>query len=150
MLTCRQACAQFSTVHLHLYLHRHAAHSHSFLTTTPSPPAPQALHNHRTVVELPKLEAAILNARKVGAGDIDEQLYRSASDLRAKLTDASKARQGLDAALRTLQRQQRSEDAEAVERWVVLGCRRVHVWAVGGRGLASPDAALIHHGSIYY
>ncbi len=73
------------------------------------------------MAELPKLEAAILNARKVGAGDIDEQLYRNASDLRAKLTDASKARQGLDAALRTLQRQQRSEDAEAVERWVAQG-----------------------------
>ncbi|KAF8072774.1 MAP1D [Scenedesmus sp. PABB004] len=66
----------------------------------------EALHRaclaHRSVAELPRLEAAILNARKVGAEELAPEEYRAASELRARLTAAARVKQQLDAALRGL------------------------------------------------
>ncbi|KAL6760662.1 hypothetical protein V8C86DRAFT_1058572 [Haematococcus lacustris] len=70
----------------------------------------------KAVSDLPRLEAAILNARKVGAEELDPVAYRTASEARARLHDASRARSALDAAQRNLTRSQRSEDAEALEK----------------------------------
>lgn len=68
--------------------------------------AAEALHKAslscRAVADLAKLEAAILNARKVGAEDVSPEEYRAASELRARLTAAAKVRAQLDAALRAL------------------------------------------------
>ncbi len=81
--------------------------------------AAEALHRaaaqHRGVSDLPKLEAAILSARKLGAEELDSSAYAKASDLRARLTDASRARGALESAVRALQRNGRPEDAAAVE-----------------------------------
>lgn len=69
--------------------------------------AAEALHKAsiscRAVADLAKLEAAILNARKVGAEDLDPEEYKAASELRARLTGAAKVRAQLDSALRALQ-----------------------------------------------
>jgi hypothetical protein len=68
--------------------------------------AAEALHKAslscRAVADLAKLEAAILNARKVGAEDLSPEEYRAASEQRARLTAAGKVRAQLDAALRAL------------------------------------------------
>ncbi|KAK9816451.1 hypothetical protein WJX72_000489 [[Myrmecia] bisecta] len=82
--------------------------------------AAEALHravsSSATVTDLPKLEAAILAARKVGAELLDPEAYRAASDQRAQLDSAARSRAALDNSLKLLQRQGRPEDAEAVER----------------------------------
>ncbi|WIA08813.1 hypothetical protein OEZ85_008235 [Tetradesmus obliquus] len=82
----------------------------------------EALHKaslaHRGVGELPKLEAAILNARKVGAEELAPEEYKAASELRARLTSAARVKQQLEAALRGLALaagRQPDEAAEAVE-----------------------------------
>lgn len=73
----------------------------------------------RAVADLPRLEAAILTARKVGAHELDPGSYRAASELRSRLDGATRARSALDAALRTLAKLARAEDAEAAERAIV-------------------------------
>eukprot|EP00775_Hariotina_reticulata_P008350 gene8350-8535_t len=69
--------------------------------------AAEALHKAsmscRAVADLARLEAAILNARKVGAEDLDPEEYKAASELRARLTGAARIRAQLDRALRALQ-----------------------------------------------
>lgn len=70
------------------------------------------------MADLPKLEAAILGARKVGAHEIDADAYHAATELRVKLDAASKARTALENALRTLQRGGRPEDVAEVERLI--------------------------------
>eukprot|EP00798_Chlamydomonas_sp_ICE-L_P023155 gene23155-30360_t len=71
--------------------------------------------SYRSVADLPKLETAILNARKVGAEDLDPESYRVASELRARLADASRCRAVLETSVRNLQKLQRQEDADAIE-----------------------------------
>ncbi|CAD7702855.1 unnamed protein product, partial [Ostreobium quekettii] len=70
----------------------------------------------KTVADLPKLEASILSARKVGAEELDPEGYTVASELRVRLHNAAKVRQALETAVRNLQKQQRRMDAEDVER----------------------------------
>lgn len=43
-------------------------------------------------------------------------MYRGASDTRARLAEAARARSGLDAAQRALQKNQRLEDADALDK----------------------------------
>lgn len=76
----------------------------------------KATMNHRSLSDLPKLEAAVLNAKKVGAEDLDPENYRAASELRAKLAEALKLRQAIEASQRALQRNNEVADAEALER----------------------------------
>lgn len=69
--------------------------------------AAEALHKAAvsaagTVADLPRLEAAILHARKLGADELAPDEYRAASELRSRLTGAARARAALDAALRGL------------------------------------------------
>eukprot|EP00884_Botryococcus_braunii_P020575 jgi/Botrbrau1/7200/Bobra.0300s0026.1 len=67
------------------------------------------------LTDLPRVEAAILAARKVGAQDLDPEVYRTASDLRANLEGAAKARTSLESAIRALGRGGRTEDEEMVQ-----------------------------------
>lgn len=91
------------------------------------PQAAEALHkaalNFKSVADLPKLEAAILNARKLGAEELDPGSYRAASELRARLHEAARLRSALDAAVRALQRGHKQEEAEALERLLQVGLR---------------------------
>ncbi len=52
----------------------------------------------------------------MGAEDLDPDAYRSASDLRARLTEAGRSRAALDAAQKALQKAARPEEAEALEK----------------------------------
>lgn len=56
---------------------------------------------------------------QAGADELDPEAYRAACDLRARLADAAKARNALDTALRSLNAQQRAEEAAAVERALI-------------------------------
>lgn len=58
----------------------------------------------------------IMLPHQVSAEELDPDAYRTASDLRAKLHEASRARSALDAAARTLTKSQRLEEAEALEK----------------------------------
>lgn len=83
--------------------------------------AAEALHKAagtcRALPDLPRLEAAILTARKLGAEELDAESYRVASDTLGKLHEAARCRAALDAAVKALGRGLRgNEDAEAVER----------------------------------
>lgn len=83
------------------------------------------------MADLPRLEAAILNARKLGAEALEPGAYAAASELRARLQEAARLRSTLDAAVRGLQRSQRPEDADALQR--LLQVRRARrVWDAAG------------------
>ncbi|KAK9864565.1 hypothetical protein WJX84_000508 [Apatococcus fuscideae] len=77
----------------------------------------EAAASAKAVSDLPRLEAAILAARKVGAHEADTDAYRQASEARAALDSATHARQALEAALKLLQRGEDAgpEEAAAVE-----------------------------------
>ncbi|GLI59507.1 hypothetical protein VaNZ11_001399 [Volvox africanus] len=76
----------------------------------------KAAASFRTLADLARLEAAIYNAKKIGAEELDPESYRTSLELRAHLQEAARMRTGLETALRNLQNQLRSEDAEALER----------------------------------
>ncbi|GMH42583.1 hypothetical protein BSKO_10502 [Bryopsis sp. KO-2023] len=68
----------------------------------------------RNVADLAKLEAMILDARKVGAEELDPKVYQAASEQRSKLHTGSIVHQALDSAVKNLRKQHRQEDADAV------------------------------------
>eukprot|EP00198_Chlamydomonas_reinhardtii_P006390 XP_001695726.1 predicted protein [Chlamydomonas reinhardtii] len=76
----------------------------------------KAAASYRSLADLARLEAAIYNAKKIGAEELDPESYRTSLELRAQLQEAARARSGLETALRNLQNQLRPEDAEALER----------------------------------
>ncbi|PSC75029.1 hypothetical protein C2E20_1867 [Micractinium conductrix] len=78
----------------------------------------RAASSCKAVADLPRLEAAILAARKVGAQELDQEAYKAASELRLRLDGASRARGALEAALRSLQKLGRQDDADGVERCI--------------------------------
>ncbi|GLC37451.1 hypothetical protein PLESTB_001584400 [Pleodorina starrii] len=76
----------------------------------------KAAASYRTLADLARLEAAIYNAKKIGAEELDPESYRTSLELRAHLQEAARMRTTLETALRNLQNQLRPEDAEALER----------------------------------
>ncbi|KXZ46814.1 hypothetical protein GPECTOR_40g548 [Gonium pectorale] len=76
----------------------------------------KAAASFRTLADLGRLEAAIYNAKKIGAEELDPESYRTSLELRAQLQEAARVRGVLETALRNLQNQLRTEDAEALER----------------------------------
>ncbi|GIL77205.1 hypothetical protein Vretifemale_6566 [Volvox reticuliferus] len=76
----------------------------------------KAAASFRTLADLARLEAAIYNAKKIGAEELDPESYRTSLELRAHLQEAARMRTALETALRNLQNQLRLEDAEALER----------------------------------
>ncbi|KAL0041632.1 hypothetical protein WJX79_010152 [Trebouxia sp. C0005] len=75
----------------------------------------KAIAAAKTGAELPQLEAAIQAARKAGVQDRLQEASRHASDLRARLDEASQAKARLQTALEALLKHSRAEDAAAVE-----------------------------------
>ncbi|EFJ48899.1 hypothetical protein VOLCADRAFT_90642 [Volvox carteri f. nagariensis] len=76
----------------------------------------KAAASYRTLADLARLEAAIYNAKKIGAEELDPESYRTSLELRAHLQEAARMRTTLETALRNLQNQLRPEDAEVLER----------------------------------
>lgn len=72
----------------------------------------RVLHSSKGVQDLPKLESAILAARKVGAEELDMGAYQAASELRSKLAEASRAKILLAEKLKGFTRGQRNADVE--------------------------------------
>jgi hypothetical protein len=66
----------------------------------------RAVSSCRTVSDLPKLEAAILAAKKIGAHELDSAAYIAAKELRNRLDAAAKAKTALENAVRALQKAQ--------------------------------------------
>ncbi len=53
---------------------------------------------------------------QVGSEELDPDMYRQASDLRARLSEAVRAKGALDAALKAAQKSPRVEDADLLEK----------------------------------
>ena len=64
----------------------------------------------------PLATAASPASAQVGAEELDAESYRTASDMRSRLQEASRCRGALEGAVKALGRGLRQEDAEAVER----------------------------------
>lgn len=67
------------------------------------------------VTDLPRLEAAILAAKKLNGHELHPEAYLAASELRARLDAASRCRASLESSIRSLEQFGRDEDAHAVE-----------------------------------
>ncbi|KAK9821741.1 hypothetical protein WJX81_001109 [Elliptochloris bilobata] len=75
----------------------------------------RAVSGTAAVADLPRLEAAILAARRVGAEQLEPAAFRAAGELRAELEAAARARSALETAQRALDRHCREEDAAAID-----------------------------------
>jgi hypothetical protein len=74
----------------------------------------RAVTSCSSVSDLPKLEAAILAAKKIGAEDLDADVYDRAKELRNRLATAATAKISLENAVKALQKaSQTSKTAES-------------------------------------
>lgn len=62
------------------------------------------------------LLTSTMHGTQVGAEELDPESYKSASDLRAKLHEASRCRSALENAVKAVQKTGRPEDAEGVDK----------------------------------
>ncbi len=99
-----------------------------------------------------RLRRGLCRATQIGAEELDPESYRTSLELRAHLQEAARMRTGLETALRNLQNQLRTEDAEALER--ALQVRRARYRCpIGGRcagGGAAAAGAHAEHACVYH
>ena len=76
----------------------------------------RAVQTSHGIGDLPKLESAVLNARKVGAHEVDASTYQKAANLRIRFESAVKAKYSLEKAVRAIERSCREEDVAEAER----------------------------------